>query len=373
MPRIDLVKKTQVSSSGRARQLEGMFDVPRKRESLVEWHGDLPIEGFAWNVGLIVGPSGSGKSSILEHVFGSPKQFRWGAASVIDDFDKGKSMVEISAACRAVGFNTIPSWLRPYAVLSNGERFRVELARRLVECAGAIVVDEFTSVVDRQVGQIASHAVQKYVRKAKRRFVAASCHYDIIEWLQPDWILEPAAMRFTRRSLQRRPALPIAVCRVPYAAWSLFAPFHYLTAELHRAARCYGLFVGERIAAFAAVLFRPVSHMMKTSPIYGVSRLVCLPDWQGLGLAPILTDTVGSAYRALGARLHTYPAHPSLIRTFHASKSWRMVQKPKMTGISHSKHEAIGRFGGRPCAVFEYVGAAMSDKQAAHKFIEARI
>ena len=40
-------------------------------------------------------------------------------------------------------------------------------------------MDEFTSVVDRQVAQIGAHAIQKYVRKHGRQFVAVSCHYDI--------------------------------------------------------------------------------------------------------------------------------------------------------------------------------------------------
>ena len=53
MPRIDLVKKSPISASGRARQLEGMFDVPRKKESVVEWHGEIPIDDFDWHVGLI--------------------------------------------------------------------------------------------------------------------------------------------------------------------------------------------------------------------------------------------------------------------------------------------------------------------------------
>jgi hypothetical protein len=147
-----------------------------------------------------------------------------------------------------------------------------------------------------------------------------------------------------------------------------------LTAELHRSARCFGLFVGDRIAAFAALLFRPVSHQRTgMAAIYGVSHLVCLPDWQGLGLAPILTDTVASAYRSIGARVHTYPAHPALIRTFHASKNWRMVKKPGMSQKSHTKNVHIGELGGRPCAVFEYIGASMEDKAAAKKFIEARV
>src|SRR5689334_4882448 len=105
MPRIDIVKKTPISRSGRARQLEAMFDVPNKVESVSEWHGDLPIDDFEWNVGLIVGPSGSGKSSILEHVFGRPAVFDWSAPSVIDDFDKAKSINDVAEACRAVGFN----------------------------------------------------------------------------------------------------------------------------------------------------------------------------------------------------------------------------------------------------------------------------
>jgi ABC-type ATPase with predicted acetyltransferase domain len=78
--------------------------------------------------------------------------------------------------------------MKPQAVLSNGERFRVDLARRLLELPDPIVVDEFTSVVDRQVAKIGAHAVQKFVRKHNRRFVAATCHYDVVEWLQPDWI-----------------------------------------------------------------------------------------------------------------------------------------------------------------------------------------
>jgi hypothetical protein len=94
-----------------------------------------------------------------------------------------------------------------------------------------IVVDEFTSVVDRQVAKIGSHAVQKHIRKCGKKFVAVTCHYDVFEWLQPDWVLEPATMSFQWRSLQRRPDLAIEVSRVDHAAWKLFAPFHYLRAN----------------------------------------------------------------------------------------------------------------------------------------------
>ncbi len=387
MPSIDFVVETKISRSGRARQLEAMFDVPAAEKCSIRWQGDFPIEGDDWNVGLIVGPSGSGKTSIARQTFGNHyhPQLHWNGASVIDDFSAALSIDAISKACQAVGFNTIPAWLRPYSVLSNGEKFRVEMARRLLELPDPIVVDEFTSVVDRQVAQIGAHAVQKFARREKRRFVAISCHYDIIDWLQPDWIFEPASMHFARRGLQRRPSLDVTICRVSYAFWRLFAPFHYLTNDLHRAARCFCLFVGGRPASFGAMLHRP--HP-KVRDIMGLSRLVTLPDWQGLGLAMILSDKLGAAYKAIGKRMHTYPAHPSLIRSYDHSEMWTMQKKPghfssltgnqdprfhgrvDMRGSPSKKSTREGGFGQRPCAVFEYRGPAMDQTEAA-RFLEA--
>ena len=353
MPAIDVVVETRCSNSVRARQLEAIFDVPRQETSRIEFKGELPIETFDWNVGLIVGPSGCGKSTLLREVFGGERPLQWDGDSVVDDFDDSLSMEEISTACQSVGFNTIPAWMRPYGVLSNGEKFRVELARRLLESDGNIVVDEFTSVVDRQVAQIGAHAVQKYVRKHGKRFIAASCHYDIIEWLQPDWIFEPATMTFTRRSLRRRPELQCEIRREPWSSWRTFAPFHYLSADLHRSAQCFVLYVEGRPAAFAGMVYRPHA---KVRNIWGCSRLVTLPDFQGLGLAFALIDRLGAGYAAAGKRLRTYPAHPALIRAFDRSKCWRIEKKPGFASKA-STSDGIGwRAGARPCAVFEYCG-----------------
>src|ERR1035438_4564224 len=285
MPSIDFTVESDIELTIRVQQLSAMFDCPAQDKCRIEFKGEMPVEDFDWNVGLIVGPFGCGKSSILNRVFGKPGDFQWGAKSVIDDFPKGISISQIAEICQSVGFNTIPAWMRPFAVLSNGEKFRVEMARRLIECGAMVTMDEFTSVVDRQVAKIGAHAVQKFIRRAGTRFVAASCHYDIIEWMQPDWVFEPATMHFARRSLQRRPALEAEIRRVPYDYWRLFAPFHYLTAELNPAARCFCLFVEGQPAAFAGVLHRPHA---KAKNIKGLSRLVTLPDWQGIGLAIML-------------------------------------------------------------------------------------
>ena len=370
MRSIDLLVETQLNLTPRVKQLSGMFDVPPSEKLSHHWQGEIPIDEKNWNVGLIVGPSGAGKSSIARQLFGEEKKFDWTAGSVIDDFDKKFPIQDIADICSAVGFNTIPSWMKPFSVLSTGEKFRVDLARRLLDGDEITMVDEFTSVVDRQVAQVGSHAVQKYIRKAGKKFVAVTCHYDVIDWLQPDWVLEPTTMTFQWRSLRRRPSLNVEIARVDFSAWKLFAPFHYLTAELHSAALCYVLFIDGYPASFAAILHRP--H--PTAPnIKGLSRGVTLPDYQGLGLAFVLFDTLGAAHKKIGNRLRLYPAHPSFVRSADRSVNWLLKKKPgvfgKFNANSGGGKSAAFVFGGRPNAIFEYCGPAMTDKAQAQALI----
>ncbi len=381
---LDVEVHAKVSRSVRARQLEGSFDVPAAEGHRLRWRVDLPLDERPWQVGLIVGPSGCGKSTLLGRVWGAPAELEWRGAGVID----GVPVDEIAAVCSAVGFNTIPAWLRPYGVLSNGEKFRVELARRLIASTPdePIVLDEFTSVVDRQVARIGSHAVQKWVRRNGRQMVAATCHYDVEDWLQPDWVLEPRpshldsspdASTFRWRSVQPRPGVQVEITPATYEAWSLFAPYHYLTASLNRVAKCYVLWARAddehdwQPAAFAGIMLRPLAKRIQrpgVKPVWGVSRVVTLPDWQGLGLAFVLTDTLGAAYRAAGCNLHNYPAHPAYIRSMDRSPNWLLVARPEMRTTQRGPKSSVGdswRPGGRPNAVFRYVGPKMTDRRDA--------
>jgi hypothetical protein len=361
MPTVDFVVESKISRSVRARQVEALFDVPAQDKARLHWQGDVPIEERDWNVGLVVGPSGCGKTTVARAMFG--QQFhpalKWGAASVIDDVAKNIKVDDIAAAFSSVGFSTIPSWLRPYAVLSNGEKFRVDVARRLLELQGLIVVDEFTSVVDRQVAQVGSHAIQKLVRARKKQFVAVTCHYDVIEWLQPDWVLEPATMTFAWRSLRRRPSIDVEICRVDHSLWQLFAPYHYLTNELNKAAACFALFVNGMPVAFAGILHFAHPHAKN---IKRISRVVTLPDWQGLGLAFTLIDSLGAAFKACGFRLRNYPAHPAFIRSHVRSPKWTQTKEAGdfCSGGGRDKIKSLYR----PCATFEYIGDAMDKAQA---------
>ena len=137
-----------------------------------------------FKLGVIVGASGSGKSTLLKH-FGSEEQLVWDPnKSVISHFETPEDGIN---KLSSVGFNTIPSWYKPYHVLSNGEKFRAELARKIKTGA---VIDEYTSVVDRNVAKAASVALSRYIKNNDvENIVVCTCHHDIVDWLEPDWVL----------------------------------------------------------------------------------------------------------------------------------------------------------------------------------------
>lgn len=361
MPAVDISVGVDLKPTTRMRQVSSVFDAPIEKKSARRWQGNVPIEERDWQIGLIVGASGAGKSTIARQLFGPEIQNEWPAGrSVIDSFDAGMSVQQITEALSAVGFNTIPAWLRPYGTLSNGEKFRADLARTIVRPEPLVWVDEFTSVVDRQVAKIGSHAVARYVRSQPgRRFVAVGCHYDVIDWLQPDWVLEPADMAFAWRSLQRRPSIDAVIKRAPRSLWPRFAPYHYMSASLHPTARCFAMYVNKQPIAFAAILPLPVSNGEHAGEaIFRVSRVVVLPDWQGCGAAFRLIETVGAAYNAVGRRFRNYPAAIGFVAA-HRRKphAWREVRAPGQQSGRYS--EELGGGVGRPCAVFEYVGPSL--------------
>lgn len=197
MPHFDILKTYDASTSFRAKSIVDLFTI--ERGNLAErFKGEIAVEGKDWNIGLIVGGSGTGKSTIARECFGDwlVDGFEYRAASVIDDMPEGLTAREVAEVFTSVGFASPPSWLKPYGVLSNGEKMRVDLARAIMERGVRFAFDEFTSVVDRRVAQTGSAAIAKAVRKRGGQFVAVTCHHDVTEWLEPDWIYDTDQQRF---------------------------------------------------------------------------------------------------------------------------------------------------------------------------------
>lgn len=356
--------KTNIERTPRIAQLEGIFDVPKASESVVRIQ-KIPNTLGEWTVGLIVGHSGSGKTSVAREKWGDciVDEYEWHQhKSVVDSFDPDLSMKEVTGALSSVGFSSPPSWMRPYNVLSNGEKFRANMARALLDERELIVIDEFTSVVDRQVAKIASTAIQKAFRRKGKKLVAVSCHYDIAEWLQPDWIYEPSTGTLARDRLQR-PKIEITIQQVDRSAWQLFKKHHYLSSEINKAARCFVGFVWGQPAAFMAVL--PFPHSRRSG--WRDHRTVCLPDFQGAGIGNAMNAAICSIYRATGKPVFSTTSHPAMIYSRAKSKMWKMNRKPSYTsGDTKSIALNKSRAKNRKTAGFEFVGKP--DSQSAIGF-----
>lgn len=357
-------RSSQVIRSGRVLQLEGMFDVSPTENSKLEWNVSLPLQEKSWNVGLIVGPSGCGKSTIAKELFEDAysKGYKWDdKKALIDCFPLNMSVKEITLLLSSVGFSSPPSWLRPFSVLSNGEQFRANIARTLAENSDFAVVDEFTSVIDRTVAKIGSTAIQKTVRKRNGKFIAVSCHYDIEEWLDPDWVYEPAINKFTWRLLRHRPPIELQICRVPSSAWKIFSKHHYLTSSLNPTAVCFGAFLDGQIVAFDAWL--PFFGKLSYGTARRGHRTVCLPDFQGVGIGNALFEQSASMWRGLDKRVFSGTGHPAEIAKRIKSPNWKMTRAPART--AKGKHTIDKtRSSNRYMASFEHIGKHMTKQEA---------
>ena len=201
MPSFDIVKTWKRPDSFRAQSVIGSFtlqDVKMEKQ----FAGSLPIEGENWQIGVIVGRSGTGKTSIAQQLF--PKEFirgfEYSSATVLDDFPEGLPVNEITTALCNVGFASPPDWLKAYEYLSQGEKMRVDIARALCLKQQRVVFDEFTSVVDREIAKVSAFAIAKAVRRTSKQFVAVTCHYDVLDWLEPDWVFCTDAMSFCKKN-----------------------------------------------------------------------------------------------------------------------------------------------------------------------------
>lgn len=197
MPGFEFVRRSSVQPSFRNELIKGRFDLDLE-EVVERFAGAIDIEGKQWNIGAIVGASGTGKTQIARHCFGdhfiSHKYDR--ANSVIDDMPEDIDVDEVLKNFSLVGFSSPPSWLKPYDVLSQGEQMRVDLARGLSLNRELLIFDEFTSVVDRDVAKTACLALNKALTKKQQKFIAVTCHRDIVEWLRPDWVYDTDEQRF---------------------------------------------------------------------------------------------------------------------------------------------------------------------------------
>ncbi len=357
MPRINHLIEHHYTPTFRSEKVAGMFDVSVSEKLTRRWELNIPLEDKPWSVGLIVGASGSGKTTIAQQLFGDKmhRGFEWTHNCLLDDFPESCDVKQITETLSRVGFSSPPSWLLPYEKLSNGQKFRVELARCLLEYGEELFVfDEFTSFVDRQAAQIGCYAF----RKAVKKFVAVTCHYDIEPWLSPDWVLDMSTGEFRWGCLQR-PPIEFKIQRVHHSAWKLFKDHHYLTGEINKSAICFCGFIDERPVAFDAWL--PFFGRLSHGKAMRGHRTVVLPDFQGLGLGNRLFTELSRMWTGLDYRVFSGTAHPAEVKKRLSSGEWRLTRQGRTARDGGNR---MKRATGRLTCGFEFIGAPMSRDEA---------
>lgn len=367
MPPISITVETPIRDSFRVQQVIGMFGLPESPSSRETFNAEIPGTEEDWQIGCIVGPSGSGKTTLARAAFGAAlyEPRAWPADRAVIDGLGTAPLQQIAHVLTAVGLGSPPAWLRPFAVLSNGEKFRCELARALLSNRSLVVFDEYTSLVDRTVAKIASAAISRSIRKGRIecRFVGVTCHADIAEWLEPDWVLDLGRVgdslpQLTRRRL-RRPPLRLTVSRCPQKLWQLFARHHYLSGGLSTAATCFAAWLDDQPIAFCALVAILGKRGQKR-----ISRLVTLPDYQGLGIGLRLAERVAEFAHGQGSRVSITASHPAVIAACSRAGVWRLRSWKPLGNLWKQRfaQRAIPSSAGRGVATFEYLGI----KEAKH-------
>ncbi len=378
---VDVVNECPEATSYRAARIRSMFNAGPS--NVVHVRAELPLEDVegGWSIGVVVGPSGSGKTTIGRALWEGAAYHQPGEgwpedAPIIDAVAPDGDFDAATTALSQVGLGDVPAWLRPYRVLSMGERFRADLAR-IVASAGPdtrVVVDEFTSVVDRQIARVGAGASAKTWRRTGGQAVLLSCHYDILDWLEPDWVYDTSDQEFriTKGCLQR-PRLTVEVVETGWGYWPLFKPHHYLEAGPMPISKAYVGFVDDQ----------PVVHLGMSSknlngrrPEYRACRMVVMPEWQGAGVGMRFLNHLcqgnldGQGHLGYPATTQFHTSHPGLVQALRRDPRWRQVSAH--LGASEPRRNARARlakagkivigYGGHLRAVqgFRYVGVRPS-------------
>ena len=284
-------------------------------------------------------------------------------------------------------------WLRPYARLSNGQQARADAAALLAEawtgqCAGSkgndsdqghqkyVLIDEYTSLLDRRVAARLSEQIALFIRQySLNGIVLATCHMDVVRFFPNSqalqWVLwtdtsklykgkalaqlseklgkeaDPSAMMHenappvpseqTLCDTLRQPIIRLKCSRTKHTVWQLFKDHHYLNDSVHVSARC-SLFVWEQrsfdaqrvlkheLVGFVGSLIQPGKF---TKDTWRESRTVVLPDLQGLGLGPRMSDAVARLFFLQGYRYTSKTSHPRFSAYRDGSEEWRCTKKER--------------------------------------------
>jgi ABC-type Mn2+/Zn2+ transport system ATPase subunit len=291
--KIDITLKSDVFTNFRCQIAANSLDINVDKKSIHHLEIDNVNIPDKWNIGLIYGSSGSGKTTLVKKLFGDDV-FNMEINEeepIINQMPSNLTYEECANLLNGIGLNSVPCWIRPVKTLSNGQRARAEAV--LLMCRALendiVFIDEWTSVVDRTVAKAMSVCLSKFAKRHNKRIVLLSCHYDIIEWLLPDWLVDCNKQEFILPQSEsffftEREQLKFTIREIDKSSWKYFSKYHYLSDKLPGGIiYLYGLFHGENQIGFQCFA-NYVPKVEGRKWIFHSNRVVIHPDYNGLGL-----------------------------------------------------------------------------------------
>lgn len=366
--KIEINLTSEIFTNFRCQVAANSLDIDVKKKSthnLTINNIKIPAE---WNIGLVYGASGSGKTTMIKKLFGDDifKTIIDEEQPIINQLPKHFTYDECASMLNGIGLNSVPCWIRPVKTLSNGQRARAEAVLLMCQEQEIIFIDEWTSVVDRTVAKAMSVCISKFAKKYNKKIVLLSCHYDILEWLSPDWLIDCNKQQFELPQSENfffteREKLEFEIKEVGTSTWRYFSKYHYLNENLPGGRiYTYGLFHNNNQIGFQCFA-NYVPHTKKGSPIIMHSnRTVIHPDYNGLGLGiKLINETSELLSKKIRCKIMAKFSSIPVYKAMKKQKQWvflgelRTMGKLK-TGGNMKRKEGFRECGARTFS-FEYI------------------
>lgn len=155
---------------------------------------DLDIEVRRGDVVYITGQSGSGKSLLLRDLAAQMAD----EGQIVSDLNKveleeepvielvGETIGEATDILAKAGISDAWIYIRLPSELSDGQRYRLKLAKVMGTNADVWVADEFGAVLDRVTARIVAFNMAKVARRMGKTLIVATTHTDLADELAPD-------------------------------------------------------------------------------------------------------------------------------------------------------------------------------------------
>ena len=171
-----------------------MFGLGVNREKAVTVVAACEIEIKAGQVVYITGGSGAGKSVILRSL---REQFDKAVILDAQTMPRGRPLVdcfegELGETLKwlsLAGLGDAFAVLRRPEELSDGQRYRFQLALALAQQPRFVCMDEFCNTLDRVTAAVVAHNVRKFADRFGTTFVVATSHDDLLDDLCPDVVV----------------------------------------------------------------------------------------------------------------------------------------------------------------------------------------